>query len=398
MIENDLDADLDNIQVIAITQPSRGIVEIRNNNIYFTPTNWPVGQQIETSFSYKISDGKGREDIGMVNLQGSILGSGGQNQAPVVNAGNDQRISATSANLIGTVTDDDLPNPPASLTNTWTKISGPGTVTFSNVNALSTNVTFSISGNYTLRLTASDSILSSSDDVVITVINEQVSTPQFSPDSGIYPSMQIVTISTQTQGATIRYTVDGSDPTENSVEYNVPLYMTTTMTLKARAYKAGMTASPVVSAHYIINNSGSTSDLVIYAKGTRATGDVTATSICQNGYPNMVVKYDNVEIGRRCLDATYPSGGYSYTIDTANANASKVTIHFTNDFNVVGLEDRNMIIEKIILNGTQTVLPSNLVYTKGQWTPTYGCGLDMERPATYSNRLGCNGYMRLRQL
>ena len=48
-------------------------------------------------------------------------------------------------------------------------VSGPGTVTFASASALSTTASFSAAGSYTLRLTASDSALSSSDDVVVTV-------------------------------------------------------------------------------------------------------------------------------------------------------------------------------------------------------------------------------------
>ena len=92
------------------------------------------------------------------------------NQAPVVNAGADQTITLPSgATLGGTATDDGLPNPPGSLTVTWTQVSGPGTTTFANPNAASTSATFSTSGTYVLRLTASDSALSSSSDVTITV-------------------------------------------------------------------------------------------------------------------------------------------------------------------------------------------------------------------------------------
>jgi hypothetical protein len=92
------------------------------------------------------------------------------NQPPVVNAGADQTITLpATASLSGTVTDDGLPNPPAAVTTTWSKVSGPGTVTFGNASARATTATFSTSGSYTLRLTASDSALTASDDVVITV-------------------------------------------------------------------------------------------------------------------------------------------------------------------------------------------------------------------------------------
>jgi hypothetical protein len=92
------------------------------------------------------------------------------NTAPVVNAGPDQTVTLPStATLAGTTTDDGLPSPPGTLTRTWTTVSGPGTVTFANASAASTTATFSTSGTYVLRLTASDSVLSSSDDVTVTV-------------------------------------------------------------------------------------------------------------------------------------------------------------------------------------------------------------------------------------
>jgi len=99
------------------------------------------------------------------------------NQAPVVNAGSNQTIALpASASLTGTATDDGLPSG-STVTVWWTKVSGPGTVTFSNANALSTTATFSTSGAYGLRLTASDSALSNSADVTITVNAAAVNQP-----------------------------------------------------------------------------------------------------------------------------------------------------------------------------------------------------------------------------
>src|SRR3989441_366862 len=92
------------------------------------------------------------------------------NQAPVVNAGADQVITLPSiANLTGSATDDGQPNPPGVLTTTWSQVSGPGTVSFSNASALNSTATFSASGAYVLRLTVSDGALAASDDVAVTV-------------------------------------------------------------------------------------------------------------------------------------------------------------------------------------------------------------------------------------
>jgi hypothetical protein len=52
----------------------------------------------------------------------------------------------------------------------WSKLSGPGTVSFANPSAASTSAAFSASGSYVLRLTANDGALTSSDDVAVTVL------------------------------------------------------------------------------------------------------------------------------------------------------------------------------------------------------------------------------------
>jgi RHS repeat-associated protein len=96
------------------------------------------------------------------------------NAAPVVNAGADQTLilPITTATLNGTVTDDGLPGC-ATLTYSWSQVSGPGTVTFAHPNALNTTATFSVVGTYVLRLTANDSALSSSDEVTMIASNAQ---------------------------------------------------------------------------------------------------------------------------------------------------------------------------------------------------------------------------------
>jgi hypothetical protein len=93
------------------------------------------------------------------------------NKAPVVNAGSNQTITIpAAATLSGSVTDDGLPNPPAKVTITWSKVSGPGAVTFANPNVAATTAAFSSSGAYVLKLTGNDSALSTSATVVITVV------------------------------------------------------------------------------------------------------------------------------------------------------------------------------------------------------------------------------------
>ena len=89
------------------------------------------------------------------------------NQAPTVAAGPDQTYQqGSTVPLAGTATDD---GPAANLTSTWSKISGPGSVTFANANAVATQASFSAAGIYVLRLTALDGSLTSFDEVTITI-------------------------------------------------------------------------------------------------------------------------------------------------------------------------------------------------------------------------------------
>jgi RHS repeat-associated protein/uncharacterized repeat protein (TIGR01451 family) len=92
------------------------------------------------------------------------------NLPPSVNAGSDQntQLPTNSVTLNGVVADDGMPTGGA-LTVTWSKLSGPGTVTFNNANAAITQASFSAAGVYVLRLTGSDSVLTTTDEVTITV-------------------------------------------------------------------------------------------------------------------------------------------------------------------------------------------------------------------------------------
>jgi hypothetical protein len=106
----------------------------------------------------------GGDDCGVTNLP------------PTVDAGPDQTITlpTDTVNLDGTVTDDGYPDPPATVTQTWTKQSGPGTVTFGNAALVDTTAEFSAAGVYVLRLTASDSDLSAYDEMTVTVLDDGI--------------------------------------------------------------------------------------------------------------------------------------------------------------------------------------------------------------------------------
>ena len=79
-----------------------------------------------------------------------------------------------------------------------------------------------------------------------------VATPTFNPGEGTYTEAQNVEINCATDGATIYYSLDGSDPTTNGTEYSSAITIAETTTVKAFAMKQGYNNSPIASATYTI--------------------------------------------------------------------------------------------------------------------------------------------------
>ncbi|GIV28817.1 MAG: hypothetical protein KatS3mg027_2631 [Bacteroidia bacterium] len=82
-----------------------------------------------------------------------------QNPTPS-NAGPNQSVCGLTTTLAG--------NTPSLGIGTWTQVSGPGTITFANINSPSTSVTASTFGNYVLQWTINNGSCSTSSTVSIT--------------------------------------------------------------------------------------------------------------------------------------------------------------------------------------------------------------------------------------
>ncbi len=137
-----------------------------NSSSYTTPAT--ALSDDETQLRVVVSNGVGNVTSNSATL--TVTAAVPTNQAPTVNAGSNQTVTLpTSAYLYGIASDDGFPNPPGTLTTTWSKMSGPGTVVFGNTSALYTTANFSGAGMYVLRLTVGDSALFTTSDVTITV-------------------------------------------------------------------------------------------------------------------------------------------------------------------------------------------------------------------------------------
>jgi len=129
------------------------------------------------------------------------------NQPPIVNAGADQTITLPEvAMLDGSASDDGLPATNA-LSVVWSKVSGPGDVVFGDTNAVDTTAAFSASGVYVLRLTASDTIETNSDEVTITA--NQPNSP---------PEADAQDVQTD-EDTSLSITLTGSDPDDDTISF-----------------------------------------------------------------------------------------------------------------------------------------------------------------------------------
>ncbi len=132
-----------------------------------SPFTWtPILSQAGTyTLTFTVSDGQ-LTDSEAVTV---TVAAPASNQPPQVNAGSNQTITLPgTASLAGTANDDGLPST-GSLSLQWTKVSGPGTVSFTSPTAAATGASFSVEGAYVLRLQANDGLLNASDDVSVTV-------------------------------------------------------------------------------------------------------------------------------------------------------------------------------------------------------------------------------------
>ena len=111
-----------------------------------------------------------------------------------------------------------------------------------------------LAANTTLQAIAYEANMTDSSVTSGVYAFNQVATPVFAPAAGGYIGTQKVAISTLTPGAKIRYTIDGSIPSDtHGILYGtMPVTISADTTLHAIAYKSGMVDSSISSGAYSI--------------------------------------------------------------------------------------------------------------------------------------------------
>lgn len=109
---------------------------------------------------------------------------------------------------------------------------------------------------------------------------ESLPQPVINIPGGLYSSAQHVCITCSFSDAIIRYTTDGSEPTEESAQYNAAIPVDSTTIIKARAFMSGWNPSPIAEERYVFNT------FILVEGGTFFNGvsNVTLSSFYINKY------------------------------------------------------------------------------------------------------------------
>ena len=171
-----------------------------------------------------------------------------------------------------------------------------------------------------------------------------VATPTANPGAGTYTAAQSVTLSTTTEGATIYYTTDGTDPTTSSTEYSSAISISATTTLKAFAVKDGMTDSDVLTAAYTINLPVSIPELTV---GKWSDGNITTAG---------------GEQWFKFTTAESQTSAYIHFMPTGTLNGAYVQLYANNQTTTVG--DRATLSSGISSYFSRTVTAGTEYYIK----------------------------------
>lgn len=235
---------------IKMEKPFTVVHETAANTVTWTDSSAQEG----FAYEYRIRAGLANTSSVPCDAVAIVAGGGAGNQAPLVDAGDSQTITLDqSASLNGSASDPD--SGPLSLSFTWAKESGPGTVVFSSTNTISTTASFSTSGVYQLSLLAFDGLASASDTVYITV--SDAPTAGAGATNGTQLAVDEFTI------ALWNFTTDGSDASTNSID----LFLNSAVIDSSSAATAWM-ASPSGAALRVENfpqaATGSVPDILIF--------------------------------------------------------------------------------------------------------------------------------------
>lgn len=191
----------------------------------------------------------------------------------------------------------------------------------------------------------------------------QVATPVFSPeDDTRFTVLKKVSLSCDTEDARIYYTLDGTEPSESSMLYTAPIWITETTTIKAKAFDGVLEASETASLEYAkVEAAGGeqtatqTSFTAVSASSLNGDGNVSYTSERGGGTAEPAI--NNGEI--RLYQNNGGAGGGTITLSvTSGYKLKSVTIGSSMQTSIaytLESETEKSATENLAAGGTYTV-------------------------------------------
>ena len=320
--------------VLSWSQTSSKALYIKDIQVTYTPPSTPTitaTPETLSGMTYVVGNGPSAEQ----SFQ--ISGSNLTNDITLTPSANIEISTGTGASFV------------AASPITLTQSSGTVAATTiyarlkAGLSAASYNETISAtSGTTTKTITATGS-----------VTLPTAATPTFSPAAGTYTSVQNVTISSTTTGASIYYTTDGSTPDNTKTQYTAPISVTTTTTIKAIAYATDYNPSAVATATYTINTAptitvtevsvpnfsttvGNTQAQTVTVNATNLTADITValtgTDAARFSVSPTTITQTGGSVSNATVTITYvptAPGSHTATLTLSSTGATDVTRSLT---------------------------------------------------------------------
>jgi hypothetical protein len=163
--------------------------------------------------------------------------------------------------------------------------------------------TIPVTGSLTLKARGFRADQRPSSIATASFIGPKAKTPVFAPPGGTFSATQTVTMTCATTGTTIRYTLNGGDPQATDRAYAAPLTLTSTTTVKARAFRSGLISSDMAEAAFTLFKFGAVAhwrldeqlgNVALDSSGNARTGTVVG-ALWTAGLRGNALAFDGVD-------------------------------------------------------------------------------------------------------
>ena len=127
---------------------------------------------------------------------------------------------------------------------------------------------------------------------------EVVSIPYTTQNVSLFTEPIAVALATTTSGAEIRYTLDGSEPTETSALYAAPVPVDRSLTLKAKGFKPGAAPSRTLTLE---------AEKAVFRKGAPAGETATRPGVAYSYYEGVFSCVNDIRKGKYVSSGTMPA-------------------------------------------------------------------------------------------